>query len=109
MNSLFLNLCVLPAAALAGAGIGFAFGLMQAGARAKYERIQAEKGFKSGWSVAPGSMRRVAYLLMALAVVQLVFPFIFAPGAHAQWWVSGGIAAGYGWALYKQLRSRLSS
>ncbi len=55
----------------------------------------------------PGSMRRVAYLLVALALVQVACPLLFA--ANCQWWVSAGVAAGYGIVLYGQLRRRLAN
>jgi membrane protein implicated in regulation of membrane protease activity len=56
--------------------------------------------------VMPGSGRRVAYLLVALVLVQIVCPLLFTNGV--QWWVSGGLVAGYGVVLYWQLRQRLS-
>jgi hypothetical protein len=52
----------------------------------------------------PGSGQRIAYLLIALVIVQFVCPLLFANGV--QWWVSGGLAAGYGWSLFQQLRRR---
>jgi hypothetical protein len=51
-------------------------------------------------------VRRVAYLLAALALVQVTFPLLFATGY--QWWISGGVLAGYGTVLFLQLRQRLS-
>ncbi len=53
----------------------------------------------------PGSMRRVAYLLIVLALVQIISPALFAGGS--QWWVSAGVAGGYGGLLLWQLRQRL--
>jgi len=38
--------------------------------------------------------------------VQLFCPLLFTNGY--QWWVSGGVAAGYGTMLFLQLRQRLS-
>ena len=53
----------------------------------------------------PGSGARVAYLLIALALVQFLCPLLFVDGT--QWWVSAGVIAGYGWLLYRQLRQRM--
>ena len=55
----------------------------------------------------PGSMRRTAYLLMALAGVQFVCPLLFTNGC--QWWVSAGVVGGYGWALWRKLRQNLAA
>jgi hypothetical protein len=54
----------------------------------------------------PGSMRRTAYLLVALALVQLVCPLLFTNGC--QWWVSGGVVLGYGALLYRGLRGKMA-
>ena len=48
----------------------------------------------------PGSFRRVACLMLALALVQIICPMLFVD--RTQWWVSGGVAAGYGWRLWQQ-------
>jgi hypothetical protein len=55
----------------------------------------------------PGSMRRVAYLLVALAGVQVICPLLFTNGT--QWWVSGGVVAGYGLVLAQELRRRMTA
>jgi len=52
----------------------------------------------------PGSGLRGAFLLIALVIIQVICPLLFAQGV--QWWVSGGLAAGYGWSLFQQLRRR---
>jgi hypothetical protein len=103
-----LNLILPPAALLAGALIGTAFGIIQDNARLKYEQRQREGKFASGWSVTPGSFRRVAYLLGALALVQILFPVLFSAGGLVQWCVSGGIVLGYGAILFRQIRGKLS-
>ncbi len=91
----------------AGGVIGLAFGnLQQAALRRHAEREQAGK-LKNGWSLMPGAGARVAYLLIALALVQLVCPLLFVEGT--QWFVSGGVVAGYGWTLFHQLRRRLAT
>lgn len=91
-----------------GIVIGYAFGAIQAAATRRHLRLQQEGKFPSGWSATPGSFRRVAYLLIALALVQFIFPALFSPDGLSQWCVSGGVVAGYGWMLYKQMRLRRS-
>ncbi len=87
-----------------GAAIGLAFGRMQNYALRQHQK-QVESGeFKSPWRIMPGSGGRVALLLIALVLIQLVCPMLFADGT--QWWVSGGLVAGYGWVLFKQLREK---
>jgi hypothetical protein len=108
MQSLLSNLSIASMALLAGGMIGYGFGAIQAAATRRYERLQREGKFTSGWAATPGSFRRVAYLLVALAIVQFLFPIFFTPGGVSQWCVSGGIVAGYGWTLYRQLRLRRS-
>ena len=78
--------------------IGYAFGLLQAVALRRHEQRQQTGKLKSGWSLIPGSGARVAYLLIALALVQLVCPLLFVAGT--QWLVSAGVLAGYGWTLF---------
>jgi len=46
----------------------------------------------------------VAYLLIALVIVQLICPLLFVDGS--QWWVSGGVVLGYGFVLFRQSRQR---
>ncbi|HEX4122392.1 MAG TPA: hypothetical protein VH619_17390 [Verrucomicrobiae bacterium] len=89
-----------------GVVIGLSFGAIQDAAARKYQ-LQLSRGqLNSGWGVVPGSMRRTAYFLMILAAIQVVCPLIFTNGC--QWWVSGGVAAGYGFALYRQMRRRMA-
>lgn len=104
ISSVFLP----PLALIAGGMIGYAFGVIQTSATRRHEKLQLEGKFKSGWSVTPGSFRRVAYLLIALALVQFLFPMFFAPGSISQWCVSAGVVTGYGWTLYRQMRVRRS-
>jgi len=92
------------AALLAGGAIGFGFGAIQNAARARNEKRQEKGDLKTPWAVMPGSGQRIAYLLIALVIIQFVCPLLFANGV--QWWVSGGLAAGYGWSLFQQLRRR---
>jgi len=90
----------------AGGLIGLSFGLLQGAAARRHEKLEEAGKLKTGWSIMPGSFRRVAYLMIALVLVQIVCPLLFSDGC--QWWVSGGVVAGYGCVLYAQLRRRLS-
>ena len=89
---------------VAGYGIGYAFGLLQAAALRRNEQRQREGKLNSGWSLMPGAGARVAYLLITLLIIQVVCPMLFRDGV--QWWVSGGLALGYGWTLFRQLMLR---
>ena len=92
------------AALLAGGFVGYAFGTIQQMALRRNEKRQQSGRLNSGWAVMPGSGRRVAYLLIALVLVQLICPLFFVNGS--QWWVSGGVVTAYGIILYRQLRQR---
>ena len=87
-----------------GAGIGFAFGYLQNAALRHNEKLEQAGQLKSGWSIMPGSGTRVAFLLVALVLIQLICPMLFAD--NTQWWVSGGLLAGYAWILVKQIREK---
>ena len=54
-----------------------------------------------------GAGVRVAYLLVAMALVQLICPLLFADGV--QWVVSAGVLFGYGSVLFRQLKQRLAA
>ena len=94
------------AALIAGALIGAGFGIVQESARRRNERLQQSGKIKSGWAVMPGSGKRIMGLILVLVCIQLVCPIWFKEGIR--WWVSGGLAAGYGFMLFWQLRHRLS-
>jgi len=106
MQTQLLEMLYLPTALVAGGVIGLSFGSIQAAATRRHERLQTLGRFTSGWSATPGSFRRVAYLLVALALIQFLFPVFFAPDGISQWCVSAGVVAGYGWMLYRQMRLR---
>ncbi|HEY3756167.1 MAG TPA: hypothetical protein VGL42_08465 [Opitutaceae bacterium] len=93
-------------ALVAGGVIGLAFGTIQERARIRHERLQAEGKFPNGLTAMPGAFRRVAYLLVALVLVQYVCPALFDPKTVSPWCVSAGIAAGYGWTLFSRLWQR---
>src|SRR5690349_5215439 len=86
------------AALLAGGAIGLAFGAIQNFALRRNEKLQQSGNFGTGMS---GSMRRVAYLLVALILIQIVCPLLF---DGTQWWVSGGVIVGYGAMLFRRLK-----
>jgi hypothetical protein len=90
---------------VAGGMIGYAFGLLQLAALRRHQEQEQSGRLKNVWSLMPGAGTRVAYLLVALALVQLVCPLLFVEGT--QWVVSGGVMAGYGWTLFSKLRQRL--
>ena len=94
-------------AVVVGAGIGYSFGLIQNLALRHHEKKEQRGELKSGWTLMPGSGARVAYLLIALILVQVICPMLFA--GNTKWLVSGGLVAGYGWVLFQQLRQRRAS
>jgi hypothetical protein len=87
-----------------GLVIGYGFGAIQDTARRRYERKQAAGRLTNGWAVMPGSFTRIAMLLIGLALIQAGCPVFFVDGV--QWWVSAGVAIGYGAQLFTQLRAR---
>src|SRR6266568_1769826 len=92
---------------IAGTIIGCSFGIVQSLALRRNEKLQQSGSLKTGWGVMPGSMRRVAYLMIALVVVQIICPLLFE--GSTQWWVSGGVVIGYGAALLRRLKARNDS
>jgi len=91
---------------LAGGVIGFAFGTLQQAALRRNERREKNGDLKNGWTLMPAAGARVAYLLIALAGVQLISPRLFVDGT--QWWVSAGVVVGYGGMLFQGLRRKLA-
>ena len=100
LTNVFLSIIGL----IAGGFIGVGFGMVQDAARQRNERLQEGGKLKSGWAVMPGSGKRVVYLLVALVLIQIVCPLLFNDGV--QWWVSVGVAGGYGFMLLRQLARR---
>ncbi len=90
------------AALVTGGAIGFLFGTIQNAALARNERLKDEGKLRTGWSVMPGSMSRVAVLLVVLVAVQIFCPLLFQ--GNVQWLVSAGVLLGYGWSFMKRLR-----
>jgi len=91
---------------IAGGTIGLGFGWMQSLALVHNRKRQQSGQLNSAWAVMPGSMRRVALLLVALALVQVLCPLLFVHGSH--WWVSAGVVGGYGGFLFRRLRQQSS-
>lgn len=103
----FVQLIQMFGATLAGGAIGWAFGLVQQFAARRHAEKQATGKLNSAWSLMPGSMTRVAFLLVALAIVQVFCPMFFT--GNAQWAVSVGVVFGYGWTLYQAMRARIAA
>lgn len=103
----FLQFFQLFGATFAGVAIGWAFGLLQQFAAKRHAEKEATGKLNSAWSLMPGSMTRVAFLLIALAIVQVICPMFFT--GNAQWAVSVGVVLGYGWTLYQAMRARLAA
>jgi hypothetical protein len=91
-------------ALLAGGLIGLGFGLLQNAALRRNQKLQQSGNLNSSWSAMSGSMRRVTYLVIALVLVQILCPMLFANGT--QWWVSAGVILGYGTFLFRRLSHR---
>ena len=96
-----MNTFLILLAVAAGGAIGYCFGLIQNRAFRRNQRSQQAGSLNTGWAVMPGSMTRVAYLLLVLVAIQLLCPLLFKDGT--QWWVSGGVVMGYGYTLYRRL------
>lgn len=94
---------IRPVAGLAAGGlIGLGFGWVQSLALERNRQREQNGTLTSGWAVMPGSLGRVAYLLVALMLVQVFCPLLFVNGS--QWWVSAGVVVGYGGVLFWRLR-----
>ncbi len=107
MQDILIQILRDGAAAGGGTVLGLGFGALQQAALRRHE-IRAQTGqLGSGWSLMPGAGVRVAYLLVALALVQVIAPLLFVDGT--QWIVSAGLVVGYGWTLLRQLRRRLKA
>jgi hypothetical protein len=104
MQTQFMETIRVLVALLAGSLIGLGFGFIQNLALRRNQKLQQSGALKDGWTVMPGSMRRVAYLLVALILVQLLCPLLFVNGT--QWWVSAGVVLGYGALLFRRLFQR---
>ena len=99
-----MNAFLVVLAIACGAAIGFCFGLIQNLALRRSERRQQSGDLNTAWAVMPGSMSRVAYLLIVLVAIQIFCPLLFKDGT--QWWVSAGVMLGYGYVLFRRLQRR---
>jgi hypothetical protein len=104
MTIQFMSTLLILLAVGAGAVIGYCFGLIQNLALRRNERKQQSGTLTNGWGVMPGSMTRVAYLLIVLVAIQFLCPLLFKEGT--QWWVSAGLVMGYGYTLFRRLMQR---
>jgi hypothetical protein len=93
------------AAVIIGGLIGWGFGTIQNKAYRRNGALQQNGELRSGWSIMPGSMRRVAVLIMGLVVLQIIFPVLFSDST-TQWLISAGIIIGYGMSFVQRLRFR---
>jgi hypothetical protein len=107
MNFQLTDLARMFLGLLAGSALGYLFGMVQRAALRRHEKLLGRGEFGSGWTVVPGSFRRVGFLLIALVLVQIVCPILFVGGT--EWLVSAGVILGYGAVLYQQWRSRKDS
>jgi len=89
---------------LIGVSIGFVFGTLQNHISERNQKLQISGKLQSGWNLVPGSMTRVALLMVILVVIQAGFPVIFS--GQLKWLVSAGVITGYGWTLYQRSRKR---
>jgi hypothetical protein len=101
------NFIILFFGLLVGGLIGAAFGAVQNAASLRNEKKQEKGILRSGWAIMPGSMTRVAFLMIALVLVQIGIPMLFT--GEIQWIVSAGVVIGYGWKQYLQLRRRINN
>jgi hypothetical protein len=104
MINQLMNTFLVVMAVAAGGAIGYCFGIIQNLALRRNERRQQSGDLNTGWAVMPGSMTRVAYLLIVLVAIQILCPLLFKDGT--QWWVSGGVVLGYGYVLFRRLVQR---
>jgi amino acid transporter len=101
------NTLLTIAGFIVGGLIGLAFGAIQNVALRRNEKRQKAGYLKSGWMVMPGSMTRVAFLMIALVLVQIGMPMLF--DGLSQWMVSAGVVLGYGWMLYVEYRRKVQT
>ena len=102
MTKILLSLTGL----IVGGFIGLAFGVIQIAAQNRNKKKKEEGHLKSGL-VMLGSMHRVAFLMMALVLVQIGMPILF--NGEGQWMVSVGVMLGYGWMLYVEYRRKVQT
>lgn len=92
------------AAIVVGGAIGLIFGAFQNAALTRNEKRSQEGKYGSGWASMPGSMSRVAALLVVLVAIQVFCPLFFR--GNVQWLVSAGVLLGYGSSFVRRMRHR---
>jgi uncharacterized BrkB/YihY/UPF0761 family membrane protein len=103
MENQVSDIIIMAVALLIGGAVGLLFGYIQNAAIKRNQEIQAKGKINSSFSFMPGSMTRVAMLLILLVIIQLTCPIFFK--SNIQWFVSGGVVLGYGWTLLKKLHN----
>jgi len=101
VNQLLASTLVTIGAVVLGGAIGLVFGSIQNAAILRSKKVHQQQG----WAVIPGSATRVAFLLLALVVVQIACPLFFEKD-WMRWLVSAGVVMGYGRTLFDQFRLR---
>ncbi len=105
MNNSIIFSFTSAAALIVGAAIGYLFGVVQNAALARNRRRPSAEGNPvTPWRAMPGSMSRVAMLLVALVAVQVCCPMLFL--GDVQWLISAGVLLGYGSSFVKKLQHR---
>jgi hypothetical protein len=103
MNTQLNEFFIMAVALIIGGSIGLLFGLFQNAAIKRNKELQEKGKIGSNFSLMPGSMTRVAMLLILLVAIQVTCPIFFK--SNVQWFVSAGVLLGYGWTLLKKLIS----
>ena len=104
MTEQIVNGFILLAALTVGAFVGVFFGTVQNLALARNKKRHEVGKLPTGWFVMPGSMGRIAILLIVLVAIQIGLPFLFK--GNIEWLVSLGVILGYGWTLLREIRNR---
>jgi len=104
MTEQLINGIVYLAAIAVGTFVGAFFGTMQSLAFSKNKKRHDVGTLPTGWLVMPGSMGRVAVLLIILVAIQIGLPFLFK--GNIEWLVSIGVILGYGGILLREMRHR---
>jgi hypothetical protein len=104
MISPLVNALIIIGALAIGGAIGYWFGSTQNSAASRNKKKYENGNLKSGWVLMPGSMSRVAMLLVLLVVIQVAIPVFF--HGNIEWILSAGIVLGYGWSFIKHMRER---
>jgi H+/Cl- antiporter ClcA len=102
MDNLYLFFFKSILGFIVGGVIGLLFGLVQRMAKQKYKERQEHHKLSNAWSVIPGSVSRVTFLMVVLVLIQISSPELF--DGNIKWVVSGGLVIGYAVLLLDDLR-----